>query len=425
MKLGRYLIGLATAGLLTLFSGCVTYKDELARFLPEEKVVQTRVEKKSDLEEKAEKEARAIADKKPEEEKKEDEKEEDEKIDDTPEDKKVKKKETRADRRAELDYDDFMSFFRARNTKARINALIGLTGKGTWDDDSHQEGYSFNLPQVKLLGKFGPELAGRATLEHLFTTQIDHGDPEDHETEDITFRLSDIVGGFGWHFGDKELMGYAELRLGAEYLDFDGPLDVYASDMLIGAKGSVISEALGAKAMLSVLASTGILGEIGEYKGRVGDAGIPIEGDYGRISARLKLVKELTEDLNIRAKAEFDRKYFEDHMTIDSYLGSVGIEGRIQVGGKDVYGSIDFFARRKEKDIAYAHDEAWNEYGLLAQINVNLGSGVHLSAWAEYHRPAPYDSHTGQMGELEGGAALRIIAADLLEDLFGSSDARP
>ena len=64
MKLGRYLIGLATAGLFTLLSGsgCVTYKDELARFAAQDRTAHVSVEKKSDLEEKAEKDSTKYAD---------------------------------------------------------------------------------------------------------------------------------------------------------------------------------------------------------------------------------------------------------------------------------------------------------------------------------------------------------------------------
>jgi len=398
MKLGRYLIGLAAAGLLTLISGCATYNTELAKFLPDEKPARI-VHKESELEKKAKK-AEAEAEKAEDAEKKVE--------------KKTEKKATKEEKRAELDAqdDDAFNFFRVRNTKSPLNAFLGLGVCGTWDDESHQEGYAFDLPQIKLLGKFGPEKAGRGLLEFALTQQIDHGDPEDHESKDLTFRLSDIIGGFGWHFGDKGLMGYAELRLGAEYLDFDGPLNAYAKDMLIGAKGKLISDSLDAKVLVSLMASTGLLGGMGEFKGRVGDAEIPIEGTYGRAMAKAKIVKKLTPDLYANAKITFDRKHFAEYMTIDNYLGSVGIEGRIKVAGRPVSGSVDLFARRKSKDYAGGKpDEAWNEYGAMARVNLDIGRGTYLTLFAEYTQP--FD-HGAQSGEFKAGVMVRTIFADLL-----------
>jgi len=391
-------MGLAAAGLLTLISGCTTYQDELARFLPRDQVSQTQRIKakktKSGLEKKTEAELTAKR-------------------------KSDKTKTTSTstgtveEKRAELDLqDDSFNFFRVQNTKSLVNAFIAANLGYSWDVDSNAEGLELTLPQVKLFGKFGPELAGRGIFEYSFTQQNDFGDPEDHEDKDLTFRLSDVIGGFGWHFGNKDLMGYAELRVGAEYLDFDGPVEAYARDMLFGAKAKLYSEELQSKILVSILASTGIFGGMGDYKGQVGVAGIPIEGEYGRLAAKAKLTTKLTDDLYATAKVAFDRKEFDDYMTLDNYLGSAGIEGRCKIGGREVSGSVDFYARRKSQDVANGKpDDSWMEYGVAADVNLNLGKGVYLTTRVSYDHPI----HDDKTGEFNIEFALRCV----LSDLFG------
>lgn len=401
MKIGKYLMGLAAAGLLTLISGCTTYQDELARFLPRDQVSHTkRIKAKKSKKSKSQLE----------------------KITETalPEQNKQAETETISnstgtveEKRSELDLqDDAFNFFRIQNTESLINAFIAAKLGYSWDADSNAEGIELNLPQVKLFGKFGPELAGRGIFEYSFTQQNDFGDPEDHEDKDLTFKLSDVIGGFGWHFGDKDLMGYAELRVGAEYLDFDGPVEAYARDMLIGAKGKLYSDKLQSKLLLSILASTGIFGGVGDYKGSVGVAGIPIEGEYGRLAAKAKITTKLTEDLYATAKVAFDRKKFDDYMTLDNYLGSAGIEGRCKIGGREVSGSVDFYARKKSQDVANGKpDDSWMEYGIAAEVNLNLGKGVYFTTRVSYDYPL----HDDKTGEFNAELALRFV----LSDLFG------
>lgn len=355
------------AALFSLLTGCVQYKDELARFMDDEARM-----------------PRAV----------------------TAPEKETGKKD--GFQRETLDLADDVSFYNIKN-KEWLPVADGLDFNllAHAGDKQDGEGNSANA-QVKGLFRTGDYrfvFYGQDLYQH------DRADPEDQEGTDLTANLARILGGIGKHFAtsDKKVMVYVEAMGGYEHTDFKGPLDLWAGSALAGGKTGLYLNETDTLLLATVLAG------MDKFKGTVGVSDIEVEGEYRRATGTVHVLQGLGKRFYILAKAGADYKDFEDFAKYNTYLVSGGLEKRFEIAKLPTSLSLRLYGQYSIKDYIRSAAEDTRTFGAMLEYRMDLGRGIYAGAYLSYEREWDHGRFRGD-GEWEAGLSLTAV----LGDLFGS-----
>lgn len=356
------------AALFSLLTGCVQYKDELARFMD--------VEARTPV--------KAVT---------------------------APEKDTRKTdefQRESLDLADDVSFYNIKN-KEWLPVADGLDFNllAHAGDKQDGEGNSANA-QVKGLFRTGDwrfVVYGQDLYQH------DRADPEDQEGKDLTANLARLLGGIGKHFAtsDKKVMVYVEAIGGYEHTDFEGPLDLEAGAALGGGKAGIYIDESETLLLASVLAG------MDKHKGTVGVHDIEVEGEYRRATGNVYVLQGMGKRFYIFAKAGADYKDFENFAKYNTYIVSGGLEKRFEIAKLPASLSFRLYGQYSIKDYIRSAAEDTRTFGGMLEYRMDLGRGIYAGAYLSYEREWDHGRFRGD-GEWEGGVSLTAV----LGDLFGS-----
>lgn len=351
------------AALFTLLTGCVQYKDELARFMePEARAASTTEKKTDDSKDEIQKES--------------------------------------------LDMADDVSFYNIKNKEwmplsedAAFNMLA--YGSGKIDDEGNTA-----IAQAKAMLKTGDwrfAVYGQDLYQH------DRADPEDHENKDLYANLARVLGGLGKHFAtkNKDFMVYIEAIGGYEHTDFGGPLDLEAGAAILGGKAGIYSKSTDTLILASILAGKN------KHKGTIGVNDILVEGEYERATGTVHVLQGLGKRYFVFAKAGADLKDFENFAKYNTYLVSGGLEKRFDVAKLPTSLSLKLYGQYGIKDYIGSAAEDSRKFGTKLEYRMDLGRGIYASAYLQHEREWDRGSFRGE-GEWEGGLSLTAVLGDLL-----------
>ena len=318
---------------------------------------------------------------------------------------------------------DSIGFVKIRNTQGirladnlDFNILGNAGTKGTWQD-SIERGTT-GTAQLKGILKTG-EWRFAALFQDMY--QLDRADPENHQTQDLTANLSRLIGSLGKHFAtnDKDFMMYVEpVKIGIEYTDIRGPVDLWARDMLMGISIGCTSKSLNTLVRASGMASAGMLGMKGidRYNGTIGKDQIPVEGEYGRAFGSVYVMQGLGANVYLFARAGADITKAEKCLETNTYTLSVGAQKRLKISQLPLAISASLYGRDHYKRFEGKDTARETEYGAMLRAQIDLLKGWYLESYLkftpQYERGA-FSGHFFKDAELESGLSLTGILGDM------------
>ena len=324
-------------------------------------------------------------------------------------------KKSKKTKKSDLDFDT--GWFYKINNSTDINLWSCISTGGNWQGH-HQALDLYNI-QSKLLAKIGEENEGRLTLDFRNLYQVMRADIQNQEDRNCYGDLSKLVGGFGWHIGNKNLLAYIEAKAGYEWLNYDGSIDLYAGDVLLGAKVSFASEPTNTLAAASLMGSPcellGIKG-VDRYKGSMGVDKIPVEGDYSNLVGTAYVLQGITDNVFALLNGSANYAHFENLAKLNTYVVSGGLEARTKLMERNLAGSLEFVAKKKISDSVGVSADEHNAYGALLKMKLDLGRGFYLTGWLECTWQGDHDKWGGP--QWNTGLSIQTY----LSDIIGSDD---